>query len=1252
MSTQLLIANWESISLYWFIVWTLTATAVWAGAAGWAACLRRNSAHARHRVWMLSMFAVLIAPLVAPLLPLPRWWSWSHEGDADRIAIAVLPSRVNGGEIMVGAKPSAAAAPNSERLSTTHDRSIAAPAPVARLASTADAAASRPKINEKGPRPLTWRSILIAIWLGGAALSLLMFTIGLWRIRRLRRRAVILLDGVETTMCRELRQRLGIRRNVKLLVTPRATVPFLAGIFESAIVLPSGFGRWVPQRLRVVLTHELIHLQRNDVLWEIVAQLAMIPAWFHPLGWFATKRLRVERELACDDAVLIAGERPADYAEQLVEVAAELGSRSWRATPVVAIAGASPIERRVRSILDPRVWRAPLDRWRTVGLSLGMAGLVLAVAALSPSIGEEKGESPLAATEQTRVLHFPGDRTMGIVFWRKAPPKSGDKLSMYGEEWHKVADARGEVHLPADGEARLDVSKAASSDLTGLDQIQPDDLRGLKCVDTDVSDEGLRHIGRLTGLRMLDLGETPITDGSSQSFAGLKKLQWITLDAFDVNSKGFGVGDETLKVLARLPELEVIRLRDTKVTDAGIAELAQAKSLTDVEVPGTKVSDAGMKYLKQLPHLDTLRLGVLDEGTKITDIGLATIGEMTGLKYLDLSGTKITDKGLPHLQNLSHLESLTLDNTRITEAGLVHLEPLHALRDVRLYITPHGGRGIVPLTDIGAANLAKIKSLRRLTAFLEVTDKGVAMLATLPDLETIEINGKGVTDKSAELIGQMKSLKWLEFQDCPITDKALMSFSQLSNLELFRLYRTRVSGDGLQHLRKLPKLSLLGIYFDERRQHPPNLHPSLREVGRFRQIDNLDLGGDVLTNDDLKELAELQQLKELILDFPVTDEGVGHLTGLTNLTSLSIKQGRVTDAGLRQISKLRNLDYLWIVGDFTDSGVASLADLELLQSLQIGSAHMTEAGLRSLQQKLAALQFVQNIGPPASIEQQTAEEFERPASAIERNRDAKEFARLADANVLITFANPEAPLTKRLFKLHLDYGGDLSHSVNNDYRTIAIPTVGPKRDQAAVLAKELGVAVPKGEIPLIVAEAADGKVLGTLTGPDLVTKEDEIAEAALLAFVKQHGPPRLDGRKLFDDALAQAKRENKRLLIDETAVWCGPCHMLAAFLDKNRAVWEKDYLWIKMDPRWPHAAEIMRSLRGEASGGYPWFAILDADGKVLATSNKPDGDNIGFPSEPDSVDHFLKMLKSTALRMTDEDFARLKKAFESSNRGM
>lgn len=281
-----------------------------------------------------------------------------------------------------------------------------------------------------------------------------------------------------------------------------------------------------------------------------------------------------------------------------------------------------------------------------------------------------------------------------------------------------------------------------------------------------------------------------------------------------------------------------------------------------------------------------------------------------------------------------------------------------------------------------------------------------------------------------------------------------------------------------------------------------------------------------------------------------------------------------------------------------------------------------------------------------SQEERITQAFERPLSATQRNRDAKDYARLADAHVLITFADPLAPLTKKLFKLYFD--GEVSEVTNNDYRTVAISTSVSKRPDAEVLAKELGIELPKDDAPLIVVEATDGKVLGILTGADLVTKDKEISEDALRAFVKQRAPPHLDGQMLFDEAKARAKRENKRLLIQETAVWCGPCHRLAIFLDKNRQLWEKDYLWVRMDIRWSQASEIMKALRREAQGGYPWVAVLDADGKVLATSNNADGANIGFPSELDEIAHFVKMFRSTAQRMTDNDFLQLKKSLENA----
>ena len=109
------------------------------------------------------------------------------------------------------------------------------------------------------------------------------------------------------------------------------------------------------------------------------------------------------------------------------------------------------------------------------------------------------------------------------------------------------------------------------------------------------------------------------------------------------------------------------------------------------------------------------------------------------------------------------------------------------------------------------------------------------------------------------------------------------------------------------------------------------------------------------------------------------------------------------------------------------------------------------------------------------------------------------------------------------------------------------------------------------------------------------------------------------------------------MLVQETATWCGPCHLLSRFLDGNR-VWEKDYIWVKMDHRWIGARELMSELRDGANGGIPWFAILDSGGSVLVTSNAVDTEqNIGYPSEKSGQKHFKFMLTETRQRLTDEE---------------
>ena len=135
---------------------------------------------------------------------------------------------------------------------------------------------------------------------------------------------------------------------------------------------------------------------------------------------------------------------------------------------------------------------------------------------------------------------------------------------------------------------------------------------------------------------------------------------------------------------------------------------------------------------------------------------------------------------------------------------------------------------------------------------------------------------------------------------------------------------------------------------------------------------------------------------------------------------------------------------------------------------------------------------------------------------------------------------------------------------------------------------------------------------------------------------------------MLAEALEKAKAENKRVFLIMSASWCGPCRMLARFLAAHKGELDPHYVFVKLDiSRDEHADALSEHYKGNRDGGIPWYAILDDDGKEIVTSNKPasrpgqPAPNIGFPTDPSSIDHFLGMIKRTAPRMSDETLKQL-----------
>ncbi len=402
--------------------------------------LRRVSAAARHLAWVLTMVGLVALPLVSaavPSLPVPV-----PVPDAMlRVsALAAAAPAASAAATRTASDPAGALAAEAEAVRTASDRaalpaeaassagSASGPADVdarsadvdarpadvdarsvdvdARSAApaTAGAAVGRLAAARRLPSPAT---LLLLLWAAGAAVVLGALALGAVGVQRLERRTRPVTDRRRLEVAARAADRVGLRRGYRLLEVDGGAMPMTWGIRRATVLLPAQSASWSAARLESVLLHELAHLRRRDHLAQLVGALACAIHWFDPAVWIAARRLRIEREHACDDAVLAAGSRASDYAAQLLDVARSL--RASRSTSLAAMAMARPTQLagRLLAVLDAGRPRAALSRRRTWLAVACAVAVVLPLAAMTP-----RGPSaPVAAlTPAARSGAVPGAR--------------------------------------------------------------------------------------------------------------------------------------------------------------------------------------------------------------------------------------------------------------------------------------------------------------------------------------------------------------------------------------------------------------------------------------------------------------------------------------------------------------------------------------------------------------------------------------------------------------------------------------------------------------------------------------------------------------------------------------------------------------------------------------------------------------------------------------------------------------------------
>jgi beta-lactamase regulating signal transducer with metallopeptidase domain len=346
--------------------------------------LRQYSAALRHRVWTTAFAALLVLPVAGYLVPawhLPLIDAPSAGGTTWQSATDLNPIAPTGVD---AARERAAAESMPGEATGGGDDATRDTGPAGSPVSSAQA--------------FSWPAALVAIW--GAGVFLLLARLGgaIVSAGRTARSATELLDDDWRQLAEQARQRLGIARQVRVVLSADVDMPMAWGLRHHTVLLPKSADKWSPERREVVLMHELAHVQRGDCAAQLVSSAAAALHWFNPLVWVARRRQAAERELACDDAVLSSGATGADYAWHLLEIARASGRARSFSPAGVMMARKSQLEGRLLAVLDPGRDRSQVSgRW-SFGVVIATALLVLPLAGLRPWAAPtaEAGELPAA----------------------------------------------------------------------------------------------------------------------------------------------------------------------------------------------------------------------------------------------------------------------------------------------------------------------------------------------------------------------------------------------------------------------------------------------------------------------------------------------------------------------------------------------------------------------------------------------------------------------------------------------------------------------------------------------------------------------------------------------------------------------------------------------------------------------------------------------------------------------------------------
>jgi beta-lactamase regulating signal transducer with metallopeptidase domain len=204
-----------------------------------------------------------------------------------------------------------------------------------------------------GPRVVPyWPFLGLCVWVLGILILSSRLLAGTACLTGFKKNALPVEEKKYGSMLNELSRGLGIRGDISLLQSDKCKVPFACGVFRPLIHLPSNLREWPSERVRDVLSHELIHIKQKDYAAKLFTRVMCSLFWFIPFMWIAYANLCAEQEQACDAMTVEHGTHPARYARALIRIARFAREQLPAAYIFISNQKESLLRKRILSILE------------------------------------------------------------------------------------------------------------------------------------------------------------------------------------------------------------------------------------------------------------------------------------------------------------------------------------------------------------------------------------------------------------------------------------------------------------------------------------------------------------------------------------------------------------------------------------------------------------------------------------------------------------------------------------------------------------------------------------------------------------------------------------------------------------------------------------------------------------------------------------------------------------------------------------